>query len=277
MIRRLYPNGYKKAFNISYDDGVLQDIRFVQLLNKYHIPGTFCLNSDLMQDGFVWVHPNGDMIKRLPLSDAASLYRDHEVASHTLTHPDFTGLPADEILRQMQQDKDTLQRSCGCEVTGFGVPFDYFDITAMSCARACGFLYARNSEQSLSYTPPYDYYNWSAGIFHLNPLLGQYVQSFFDTEEELALCQIVGHAYDLDIENMWDRIERILKRVSQDDTVICLTHSQLVTYLKAMRTAWVSDDVIDNRSSQALWFEVDGSVIKLLPGQRYTCGQYTHQ
>ena len=37
MIKRLYPGGKKKAFNITYDDGVLQDIPFVALLDKYGI------------------------------------------------------------------------------------------------------------------------------------------------------------------------------------------------------------------------------------------------
>ena len=32
---KLYPGGKKKAFNITYDDGVLQDERFVALLNRY--------------------------------------------------------------------------------------------------------------------------------------------------------------------------------------------------------------------------------------------------
>ena len=36
MIQKLYPGGKQKAFNVTYDDGVLQDIRFVELLNKYH-------------------------------------------------------------------------------------------------------------------------------------------------------------------------------------------------------------------------------------------------
>lgn len=56
MIFLLYPNGKKKAFNVTYDDGVLQDIRFVDLLNKYHLKGTFNLNSGLMEDEFEWTH-----------------------------------------------------------------------------------------------------------------------------------------------------------------------------------------------------------------------------
>ena len=29
MIRKCYPYGKKKAFNVTYDDGVLLDVRFV--------------------------------------------------------------------------------------------------------------------------------------------------------------------------------------------------------------------------------------------------------
>ena len=35
MVRKLYPYGQQKAFNVTYDDGVLQDVRFVELLNQY--------------------------------------------------------------------------------------------------------------------------------------------------------------------------------------------------------------------------------------------------
>jgi hypothetical protein len=63
MIRKLYPHGKKKAFNVTYDDGVLQDVRFVALLNQYQIKGTFNLNSGLMRDGFAWTHESGCVVK----------------------------------------------------------------------------------------------------------------------------------------------------------------------------------------------------------------------
>ena len=44
MIKKLFPQGKEKAFNITYDDGVLQDVPFVNLLNKYNLKGTFNLN-----------------------------------------------------------------------------------------------------------------------------------------------------------------------------------------------------------------------------------------
>ena len=38
----------KKAITFSYDDGVTQDIRLIELLNKYNLKCTFNLNSELL-------------------------------------------------------------------------------------------------------------------------------------------------------------------------------------------------------------------------------------
>ncbi len=37
-----------KAFTMSFDDGVTQDIRLIDLLNKYGLKATFNLNSSLL-------------------------------------------------------------------------------------------------------------------------------------------------------------------------------------------------------------------------------------
>ena len=100
-MRKLYPNGKHKAFNITYDDGVLQDVRFVELLNRYGLKGTFNLNSQLMAEEFAWVHPCGMEVKRLGTDAVQGLYDGHEIASHTLTHPYMDNLPEFEILRQL--------------------------------------------------------------------------------------------------------------------------------------------------------------------------------
>ena len=62
MIRKLYPDGKKKAFNVTYDDGVLQDVRFVELMNQYGLKGTFNLNSALMENEFAWTHETGVVV-----------------------------------------------------------------------------------------------------------------------------------------------------------------------------------------------------------------------
>ena len=269
MFRLLYPYGKKKAFNITYDDGILQDIRFVEMLNKYGIKGTFNLNSKLMEEEFEWTHPCGMTIKRLSPEVAVELYKGHEIASHTLTHPDFTHLSEEEIFYQVSEDKKKLEEWFECEVVGFGVPFDYFDEKAAECVKRAGFKYARNSEESYSYKPWEDYFQWRAGTYHVMPGFRGFVEGFFETEEELALCQIVGHSYDLDTEDMWELFEDILKRVSEDDEILAMTHAEIVTYLQAMQNAQLTEQGIENGSEQELWFEMDGNIISLKPRQTY--------
>ena len=68
MIKKLYPGGKEKAFNMTYDDGIVQDIEFIEMLNKYGIKATFNLNSGLMFQEFAWFHDCGMVVKRLPSS-----------------------------------------------------------------------------------------------------------------------------------------------------------------------------------------------------------------
>lgn len=261
-MRKLYPGGKAKAFNITYDDGVLQDIPFVALLNRYGLKGTFNLNAQLMEEEFAWTHPNGMQVRRLDSATAKRLYDGHEVASHTLTHPYMKNLPTEEILRQMREDKLALQQLFGREVLGFAVPFDHFDDRIARCARQVGFLYARTSDLSLHYQPCGEYYHWKAGIYHILPELKCYVDGFFSTREELAVCQIVGHSYDLDAENLWDTMEVIFCRVAASNDIWPCTHLELVQYLQAM-------DSFDgtNHSPVTLWFAVEGNIRALAPGE----------
>lgn len=229
---KCYPGGKKKAFNITYDDGVLQDVRFVELLNKYGIKGTFNLNSQLMQEEFSWTHPNGMQVTRLSPQAVKSLYDGHEIASHTLTHPYMHDLSDDELYRQMKNDKDHLEALFGRKVQGFAVPFDYYDDRIAACAMDCGFSYARMSEFTGSFTPCRDWYHWKTGIYHIDANLTNFVADFLNTDEELALCQIVGHSYDLDAENLWGTMELIFAALSARDDIWFCTHAELVAFLK---------------------------------------------
>ena len=266
-VKKLYPKGKKRAFNITYDDGVTQDVRFVELLDKYGIKGTFNLNSQLMQQQFEWTHPCGLVIKRLPQDVVKELYQNHEVASHTLTHPYMHDLSEDEIMYQMGQDKYNLEQIFGREICGFAVPFSFYSETIARCAEKCGFEYARCSEERYSYQPPQNYYWWAAGAYHINSDCWRFADEFFATEEELALCQIVGHSYDLDTENMWDKIENLLRKVAADKDTISLTNIEIVRYLKAMDSAEFYENGILNNSDIELWFDIDGKIISVKPGE----------
>ena len=266
MIQKLYPGGKAKAFNISYDDGVIQDIRFVEMLNRYGLKGTFNLNYGLMRSGFTWVHECGMMIHRIPEDQVAAVYEGHEIASHSYSHPYFDNASEGEILKELGSDKFFLEKLLGREVAGYATPFYFYSDLMTDCVRHCGFEYARISQESNDYSVPSDFYRWRGSKFHWDEDLMEFVQGFLDTDQELALCQLVGHSYDLDVWKLWDTMERICRCVSRAQDVWAATHVELVRYLRNMSLARISGEGIKNESPVPLWFSVDGRIVQLQPG-----------
>ncbi|MEJ0000408.1 MAG: polysaccharide deacetylase family protein [Verrucomicrobiota bacterium] len=78
----LFPGGRSKALTLSYDDGVKQDRRLVEIFNRYGLRGTFHLNSSTLGGEN---HLAGD--------ELAALFRGHEVSAHSVTHPFLDQLP----------------------------------------------------------------------------------------------------------------------------------------------------------------------------------------
>ena len=90
-----FPGGLRKALTLSYDDGVEQDVRLMELLDKYGIRCTFNLNSGCFAPEGT-VYPKGQIHRRMSASQVKALYANpnHEVAAHCLTHASLTELNA---------------------------------------------------------------------------------------------------------------------------------------------------------------------------------------
>lgn len=268
MIKKLYPGGKSKALNFSYDDGITQDVRFVELLNRYGLKGTFNLNSKLLLNGYEWVHECGMTIERLPKDGITSVYEGHEIASHTATHPMMETISEEQILEEMVSDRRALEDIFGREVAGFALPFSYHDERVYRCSKAAGFEYARISEESFGFSIPEDFYRWKGTFFHLRPEMESYVENFLSTDQELALLHLVGHSYDLDVADMWERMEAVLRCLSEAKDVWSATHIEIVRYLRKMDQAVITEKYVTNNSDADLWFLMNGEIKVLHPGEK---------
>ncbi len=269
MIRKLYPEGKNRAFNISYDDGVTQDVRFVELLNRYGLKGTFNLNYGLLRKGFTWQHECGMTVRRLPEEEICRVYQGHEIASHSYSHPYFDDMEETEILKELGADKFFLELLTGREITGYATPFYHYSPLMAQCVKQCGFSYARISEETNDYSIPEDFYAWKGSKFHWDADLVPFVEGFLATNQELALCQLVGHSYDLDVLDLWDTMEAICARVAGAGDVWAATHSELVEYLRDMEQAVITPESIYNPGEGVLWFRVGDRTLCLAPGERF--------
>ena len=83
---------------------------------------------------------------------------------------------------------------------------------------------------------------------------------------------MIRRCYDLDAAQLWEKMEEIIRRVSEGQDVLSMTHLEIVRYIRAMDQAVIGEDSIENRSDMVLWFRVDGEVVPLQPEQAYRGG-----
>ena len=116
-------NGKKKAITFSFDDGVMQDVRAVEILNKYGLKATFNLNSGKFGTNCPY-EPNGRVVDRRIIEPTMvkSLYEKHEVAVHTVGHFNLTTLPDSCVTWQVEKDRELLEELTGKEIRCMAYP-----------------------------------------------------------------------------------------------------------------------------------------------------------
>ena len=112
-----------KAVTFSCDDGTTQDIRLIELLNKYGLKCTFNLNSELLSQNTILIRNNMRIAHyKIHAEDVKYIYEGHEIAVHTLTHPNLTTLEKNEVIRQVEADRLKLSELAGYEIVGMAYP-----------------------------------------------------------------------------------------------------------------------------------------------------------
>jgi len=230
-------NGKNKAITFSYDDAVTQDIRFIEILNKYGLKGTFNINSELLGlsgeltvDG---VRVSHNKVKR---EDVKSIYAGHEVAVHTLTHPRLPDIESDaEIIRQVEQDRLNLSELVGYEVIGMAYPcggVNSDERTAKLIRENTGVKYARALGVTHSFEPYPDLYQYKGTIYSRRDWkdLFRIGQEFIDLKADTPkVFYIWGHAYEFDVNpEFWSVWDEFCKMISGKDDIFYGTNKEVL-------------------------------------------------
>lgn len=203
----------RKIFLLSFDDGTVQDSRLVQLLNKYHIPATFNLNSGL--EDFTWEY-EGKPVIRQKLSQTVEQYRGHEIASHSLHHYRLDTLPPPQLRREVEEDCQTLRSVFGVQELGFAVPFTVCGEREIRILRKF-VRYIRLSEFAESFAPPADPYHIPIHGLYNDPDIREKIGAFARSELPVSLFVMAGHSYELDMLNHWEYMEQLLQYLRSFD------------------------------------------------------------
>lgn len=212
-----------KYFVFSIDDGTVFDKMTIALFNKYHVRATFNLNSGL--DDFVW-YLNDLPIQRLTLKDNVDLYANHEVASHTLTHPYLELCTDEEVIRQVKEDVDNLEKTFHREIVSFATPFHTSGEREVDLIRHnTKITNIRLSQFDKSFRLPKDPYHFRITSLNIDDALSLVDEFIKDKDAELFVY--AGHSYDFYVANSFDKLEALLKKITQVEDITILPMGEL--------------------------------------------------
>ena len=224
-------NGKKKAITFSYDDGVVYDKRLVEIFNKYNLKCTFNLNSGIMTGANHWEN-NGVEIHRLNAKGLPELYKGHEIAVHTLTHPDLTKYDDETVYNEVMLDKENLERMFDCKIEGMAYPYGTYNEHIAEILKDCGIKYARTVNSLGKTAKPSDLLMLRPTAHHSDECLMSIIEEFLakDSEkmEEPEMLYIWGHSYEFEVHQNWDYIEKICSMVANKEDVFYGTNAQVL-------------------------------------------------
>ncbi len=270
-MRMRFPGGHKKAFTGSYDAGVEQDIRLIEIMRKNGIKGTFNLNSGCFaEEGHVY--PAGQVHRRMSLETCKKVYTgsDIEVAVHGETHPFLESLPSPVAVSDIINDRLNLEKHFGCLVRGCAYPYGTYSDTVVDALRLSGIVYARTVETRLNFDIPKDWLRMGATCHHNNAALNDLTEQFTKSSPARVpwLFYLWGHSYEFEGDNNWHVIEKCLSNIGGKDDIWYATNIQIYDYIKAYEALISSADgrILYNPTCTDVWAEIDGTTERIPAG-----------
>lgn len=252
-----FPGGKHKALTMSYDDGKEDDRKLVEIFNRHGIRGTFHINSGIKDD------------VRIPLEEYPELYKGHEIACHTLTHPTIARCPMEEVVHEVLEDRKKLEELTGQPVRGLSYPNGSYSEEIKKLLPSLGIKYSRIVGDSHGFDLPTDYYEWKATCHHNHDLL-ENGRKFVELQKTqyLYLMYVWGHSIEFSRDNNWELIEEFCALAGGHEDIWYATNIEIVDYMEMMKGLQFSADnsFVYNPYAASVFLSVNGEIVEVKGG-----------
>lgn len=270
-----FPNGKAKALTLSYDDGVEQDIRLIEIMKENGLKGTFNINTGCYaSEGKVY--PEGQIHRRMSRSQSIAAYKNSgmEVAVHTLTHP-YLEWEADNVCAyEVLQDRKNIEEDYGTITRGMAYPFGTYSDSVVATLKQCGIVYSRTVITTEKFDIPTDWLRLPTTCHHSNPRLMELAHNFAERKVERNpwLFYLWGHSYEFDQKNDWHVIEEFSEYIGNRDDIWYATNIEIFDYIAAYKQLLFSVDckTVYNPTATTLYFEHRNKIYCIKPGETIT-------
>lgn len=235
----------KKHFAWSFDDGLEQDKKIIDILRQYHMGATFHLNSGLFGDktdegiignlGMKEIPADIFYDKkhilpyvphfRIPEDEVTQVYEGFEISSHTKSHANLTKCATEELHSEIAEDVSALSALFGTEIHGLAYPYGMSSAATYQAVKDSGLTYARILKTDKSFRFPADPLRLPMTCWHIAKNTFQTLDDFFKAESDSALFFLMfAHGYEFDFgtrESSWYKFEKICESVASHNEIIC--------------------------------------------------------
>lgn len=264
-----FPEGKRIAVTTSFDDGHTFDRRVVAAFNEWGLKGTFNLNSGKLQRIGKPAVEQGDRT-HLDVSEVAELFRGHEVAIHSVTHPWLDRLDATQIAAEILEDRRALEDIVGYPVRGMAYPYGAYSRQVIEVLRQLGVRYSRTCEYAERCFPPAEPLAWAstAHQYHSSPTVPERFEKLYSNSRYSGVFYIWGHAFEFHDKKDWEGLERIYKPLSGKPDVWYCTNIELFDYEDARNRMVIAANrrSVYNPNSIPVTLNVDGTLLEAQPG-----------
>lgn len=272
-----YPEGKAKALTFSYDDGVPQDRRLAELFDKYGIKATFNFNCEYVsKQNFT-----KEQIKEYFLS------KGHEIAVHGANHRANGNLRPIEGIRDVLDCRLELEEKCDCIIRGMAYPdtgirqmgnFGSYEMIKQYLIEL-DIAYSRTlGGDNNSFMLPTDFHAWMPTAHHNNPQIMEFIDEFlkldistkvYHATRVSRLLYIWGHSYEFDDNDNWEHIDKICKKLANNDEIWYATNIEIYDYIQAYKNLRYSADghKVYNPTLFTIWLDVDGKLYNVKSGE----------
>lgn len=240
----------KKYFTMSFDDGITQDLRIIEILKKYNVDCcTFMVNTGLYGANWEWVgqllgRPDVTHLRFTEEELRTGIYDGFDVQCHTRTHPSLKTYDDDpEMIRyEVQGNADDLYDITGIKPVGLAWPGGDAECTEKTVELVLentDIRYARGIGNTYTYKLPDNFMIWqpTCGVTDQNLLT--YTQSFIGAEAtEDMLFYVWGHGYELDWADYYDEFESMIRMISRTNDIILVTNTEFYELYKDEIPSW---------------------------------------
>lgn len=199
-----------------WDDGVLDDIRLIEILRKHGAKASFNLNlgTQPAQRKASWRFRDIKDVWKLGKDELRDVYQGFTIANHSAKHLNLPKVSPEEAREDIRVGRDLLEQFFGCPVTGFVYPGGGFSDEVEAMVAEAGHIYARTTKNVACSFPPE-----RPMALHSNChfAAGDFWDRFARAKaEKHPVFYFWGHSYEMITDAEWAAMDAKIARLSTD-------------------------------------------------------------